>query len=577
MDTMPTLEQIRVFDQPGPRYTSYPTADHFAEAFDAEKQAWWLDNRTLRQPGQPVTVYVHIPFCESICHYCACNRIGTRDHARAEAYLHTLKQEIALYAAHLHQDVRISQLHLGGGTPPFFSDDQLAELLRTLDDAIGLQEHAECSIEVDPRTVDNTRLTNIRQMGFDRISLGVQDLNPEVQVAIHRIQPEKMVVALMEHAHALDFKSINIDLVYGLPKQTLDSLGRTLHRIAELRPGRMAIYGYAHLPERFRAQRLIKREDLPDQTQRMAMVQLAIQTLNGAGYQYIGMDHFALPEDDLSVALKRGTLRRNFMGYTAMPGDDLLGLGVSAISAIGPSYSQNHRELKPWRQAIEAGQLATARGIELTSDDTLQRAVIMELMCQGRLEFQSIGDRFLIDPQTYFRHELDGLQRFIDAGMVTRDDASVQVTPLGRYFLRSIAMVFDRHAQLRRRQREEQARLEAAGATPTAVAARAAAHGAAAQNGARPGMAANDAEQVPDPDDAPNGKAAARHTAGQPSKGATPVPTDTPESPYTHSLHNDVMLVANDPADLSEPPEPMPLPRRVVPLRDERPGLRLVK
>ena len=552
MDTMPTLEQIRVFDQPGPRYTSYPTADHFAEAFDAEKQAWWLDNRTLRQPGQPVTVYVHIPFCESICHYCACNRIGTRDHARAEAYLHTLKQEIALYAAHLHQDVRISQLHLGGGTPTFFSDDQLAELLRTLDDTIGLQEHAECSIEVDPRTVDNTRLTNIRQMGFDRISLGVQDLNPEVQVAIHRIQPEKMVVALMEHAHALDFKSINIDLVYGLPKQTLDSLGRTLRRIAELRPGRMAIYGYAHLPERFKAQRLIKREELPDQTLRMAMVQLAIQTLNGAGYQYIGMDHFALPEDDLSVALKRGTLRRNFMGYTAMPGDDLLGLGVSAISAIGPSYSQNHRELKPWRQAIEAGQLATARGIELTSDDTLQRAVIMELMCQGRLEFQSIGDRFLIDPQAYFRHELDGLQRFIDAGMVTRDDVAVQVTPLGRYFLRSIAMEFDRHAQLRRRQREEQARLEAAGATPTAVAARAAAHGAAAQNGARPGMAANDA-------------------------GNALAPTDAPEGPYTHSLHNDVMLVANGPADPSEPPEPMPLPRRVVPLRDERPGLRLVK
>ena len=312
----------------------------------------------------------------------------------------------------------------------------------------------------------------------------------------------------------------------------------------------MAIYGYAHLPERFKAQRLIKREELPDQTLRMAMVQLAIQTLNGAGYQYIGMDHFALPEDDLSVALKRGTLRRNFMGYTAMPGDDLLGLGVSAISAIGPSYSQNHRELKPWRNAIEAGQLATARGIELTSDDTLQRAVIMELMCQGRLEFQSIGDRFLIDPQAYFRHELDGLQRFIDAGMVTRDDVAVQVTPLGRYFLRSIAMVFDRHAQLRRRQREEQARLEAAGATPTAVAARAAAHGAAAQNGTRTGMAANDA-------------------------GNAPAPTGAPEGPYTHSLHNDVMLVANDPADPSEPPEPMP--RRVVPLRDERPGLRLVK
>ena len=496
MDSMPTLELIRVFDQPGPRYTSYPTADHFAEAFDAEKQAWWLDNRTLRQPGQPVTVYVHIPFCESICHYCACNRIGTRDHARAVAYLQTLKQEIRLYAAHLHRDVRISQLHLGGGTPTFFSDDELAELLATLDAEIGLQPQAECSIEIDPRTVDNTRLTNIRRMGFDRISLGVQDLDPAVQVAIHRIQPEEMLVGLMEHARTLDFKSINIDLVYGLPKQTLETLAHTLDRIAALRPGRMAIYGYAPLPERFKAQRLIHREDLPDQAMRMAMVQLAIQKLNQAGYRYIGMDHFALPDDDLAIALERGTLRRNFMGYTAMPGDDLIGLGVSAISAIGPSYSQNHRELKPWRQAIEAGRLPTARGIELRGDDTLQRAVIMELMCQGQLDFQSIGDRFLIDPQEYFRHELEGLQRFIDAGLVLRDESGIQVTPVGRYFLRSIAMVFDRHAQLRRRQREQQRLLEETGATPVAVEARLAAAADAGRAGANDDDAGPPARRV---------------------------------------------------------------------------------
>lgn len=561
MNTMPTLEQIRVFDQPGPRYTSYPTADHFAEAFDAEKQAWWLDNRTLRQPGQPVTVYVHIPFCETICHYCACNRIGTKDHARAVAYLQTLKQEIALYAAHLHKDVRISQLHLGGGTPTFFSDELLAELLESLDDAIGLQDHAECSIEIDPRTVDNTRLTNIRNMGFDRISLGVQDLNPEVQVAIHRIQPEKMVVDLMEHAHTLDFKSINIDLVYGLPKQTLESLGRTLDRIAQLRPGRMAIYGYAHLPERFKAQRLIKRAELPDQAMRMAMVQLAIEKLNRAGYQYIGMDHFALPDDDLAVALKRGTLRRNFMGYTAMPGDDLIGLGVSSISAIGTSYSQNHRELKPWRTAIEAGQLATARGIELRGDDTLQRAVIMELMCQGRLEFQSIGDRFLIEPQEYFRHELEGLQRFVDAGMVTRDETGLQVTPVGRYFLRSIAMVFDRHAQLRRRQREEQARLEAAGGSQAAGGAQATgakgmAAGAGMAGGGTAGGAGHDGTRVAHAGQNPLGRMAGTDTATA--------------SPYEQSIHNDVLLVSGDPDEVNLPPEPMPLPRRVVPLRDER-------
>ncbi|MDO4904778.1 MAG: oxygen-independent coproporphyrinogen III oxidase [Lautropia sp.] len=456
MDSMPTFDQIRQFDQPGPRYTSYPTADHFAEAFDAEKQGWWLGNRALRQPGQPVTVYVHIPFCESICHYCACNRIGTRDFSRASRYFDTLRQEIELYAAHLPKDVRISQLHLGGGTPTFFSDELLKALVQTLDERIGYQEHAERSIEVDPRTVDAQRMENIRAMGFNRVSFGVQDLNPTVQQAIHRIQPESMIVALMEQAGQLDFRSINIDLVYGLPRQTLDSLAHTLDRMAELRPGRLAIYGYAHMPSRFKAQRLIDTKDLPDLRLRTEMLHLAITKLNEAGYRYIGMDHFALPDDDLSIALERGTLRRNFMGYTAMPDDDLIGLGVSAISAIGPSYSQNHRELKPWTQAIQAGQLPIARGIELTGEDTLQRAIIMELMCQGRLDFQSIEDRFLVDPLTYFHHELEELTPFIEGGLVRRDASGIEVNPVGRYFLRSIAMSFDRHAQLRRRQREQQ-------------------------------------------------------------------------------------------------------------------------
>lgn len=452
MDNMPTIEQIRAFDQPGPRYTSYPTADRFVESFDTGRQRRWLDNRSRQQPGQPVAVYVHIPFCESICHYCACNRIGTRDHAKGEAYLQTLKQEIGLYATHLYPHTRISQVHLGGGTPTFFSDAQLAELLATLNTAIGLQPQTACSIEIDPRTVDNTRLDNLRAMGFNRISLGIQDLDPDVQQAIHRIQPEAMVAGLMAHAQTLDFDSINVDLVYGLPRQTLATLTHTLTRIASLRPSRMAIYGYAHLPQRFKAQRLIRPEDIPDQTQRMAMMHLAIQALHEAGYQHIGMDHFALPSDDLAQALARGTLRRNFMGYTAMPDDDLIGLGVSAISAIGPIYTQNHRELKPWRQAVESGQLPTARGIELCDDDILQRAVIMELMCQGRLDFGAIGRRFLIDPRHYFRDECDRLQRFADAGLIHQDEHGIQTTPLGRYFLRSIAMMFDRHAPLRQQQ-----------------------------------------------------------------------------------------------------------------------------
>lgn len=488
MHTMPTLEQIRVFDQPGPRYTSYPTADHFAETFGAEQQAHWLDTRREQQPGQPVTVYVHIPFCESICHYCACNRIGTRDHSRAAHYLQTLQQEIRLYAARLAGDVRISQLHLGGGTPTFFSDEELSTLVKTLGTEIGFEPGAERSIEVDPRTVDARRLDNIRGMGFERISFGVQDLDPDVQVAIHRIQPESMVVSLMEHARTLDFRSINIDLVYGLPKQTLTTLGHTLDRIADLNPGRMAIYGYAHLPSRFKAQRLIQAEHLPDQTMRMQMVHLAISKLNDAGYHHIGMDHFARPEDDLSRALAQGTLRRNFMGYTAMPGDDMIGLGVSSISAVGPSYSQNHRELKPWREAIVAGQLPTIRGIELTQEDILQRAVIMDLMCQGRIHFPSIEARFSIDAARYFRNEIAGVQRFVDAGLLERDASGIQVTALGRYFLRSIAMVFDRHAQLRRRQREQQAS-QSTGATTT-VAATHAGTGPATAVSASPATAA---------------------------------------------------------------------------------------
>lgn len=459
MDQMPTLARIRTFDQPGPRYTSYPTADHFSDGFDASRQAWWLKDRALRQPGKPVTVYVHIPFCESICHYCACNRIGTRDFSRAGHYLETLQQEIRLYASHLQKDVRISQLHLGGGTPTFLSDEQLATLLRTLDDTFGFCNDAERSIEVDPRTVDARRLENIRTMGFDRVSFGVQDLDPAVQQAIHRIQPESMIEAMMTEAHRLGFRSINIDLVYGLPRQTLASLAHTLDRIVQLRPGRMAIYGYAHLPSRFKAQRLIRTEDLPDQTLRMQMVHLAISKLNEYGYKHIGMDHFALADDDLAVALTEGRLRRNFMGYTAMPGDDLIGLGVSSISAIGGAYSQNHRELKAWRQAIETGQLATARGIELQGDDHVQREVIMELMCQGRIDFAAFGQRFGIDAHTYFQPEIAGLQRFIAAGLVIQQPDGIRVSDEGRYFLRSIAMIFDRHAQ-RRRQAQVQAQTQ---------------------------------------------------------------------------------------------------------------------
>jgi oxygen-independent coproporphyrinogen-3 oxidase len=445
--TMLSPDLLRRHDVAGPRYTSYPTADRFVEAFTADDYQQALAQRRDGSGGLPLSLYVHIPFCESLCYYCACNKIITKRHDRAATYLRYLAREIDLHTAVLGTAHVVTQLHLGGGTPTFLSDDELRALMAMLRRGFALAPGAECSIEVDPRTVDGARLQVLADLGFNRISFGVQDFDPEVQQAVHRIQPVEQVFALMEEARRIGFDSINVDLIYGLPRQTPESFSRTLAQVAQLRPDRIALYAYAHLPERFKPQRRIVPAELPLAGAKVTMLSQALAAFGAAGYVYIGMDHFALPGDALAVAKRQGRLHRNFQGYSTQPDCDLIGLGVSAIGRVGATYSQNAKTLEEYCDRLDQGQLPIARGLALTRDDLARRAVIMALMCQGQLVFESIELAWLLDFRSYFAAELAQLQELQEQGLVTVDDVGVQVTPTGWYFVRAVAMVFDRHLQ----------------------------------------------------------------------------------------------------------------------------------
>jgi len=440
-------ELLRRFSQGGPRYTSYPTADRFVEAFGADQYLQALAQRSeggALHGGEPLSVYVHIPFCESLCYYCACNKVVTRQHNRAAPYLDALEAEMALQVQALGAHRPVAQLHLGGGTPTFLSDDELTRLMTSLRRHFALQPNAECSIEIDPRTVDAARLARLAELGFNRISFGVQDLDPAVQQAVHRVQPLEQIEALMKDARALGFESINVDLIHGLPKQTTESFTRTVREIARLRPDRIALYAYAHLPQRFKPQRRIASAELPGAAERVALLALAIDGFLEAGYDYIGMDHFALPNDALSVARRQGRLHRSFQGYCTQPDGDLIALGVSAIGRVGATYSQNTKDLAEYQDLLAGGVLPVVRGLALTRDDLLRRTVIMALMCQGRVAFESVELAHLVDFRSYFAEELAELAQFVEDGLVTIDADGIQVTPLGWYFVRVIAMVFDR-------------------------------------------------------------------------------------------------------------------------------------
>ncbi|HCE28265.1 MAG TPA: oxygen-independent coproporphyrinogen III oxidase [Comamonadaceae bacterium] len=447
--TVVTPELLTRFDVSGPRYTSYPTADRFVDAFGEDEYVLALQQRRQSAVGKslPLSIYVHIPFCESLCYYCACNKIITKHHDRADVYLRYLSREIDLHTAHCGVGQTVSQIHFGGGTPTFLSDDGLRELMGMLRSNFTLVPGGEYSIEVDPRTVDASRLALLHELGFNRLSFGVQDFDPEVQKAVHRIQPAEQVFALVESARSIGFDSINVDLIYGLPKQTPDSFDRTLAQVAQLRPDRIALYAYAHLPDRFKPQRRIIWADLPMASSKVAMLSRSLEAFSSAGYVYVGMDHFALPEDALAIAKRQGRLHRNFQGYSTQPDCDLIGLGVSAIGRVGATYSQNAKTLDDYYDRLNQGRLPVVRGLALTRDDLVRRAVIMALMCQGELLFEPLETSWLIDFRKYFAPELEQLQEMEQQGLVKLSAEGIEVTAMGWYFVRGIAMVFDKYLQ----------------------------------------------------------------------------------------------------------------------------------
>jgi oxygen-independent coproporphyrinogen-3 oxidase len=440
---------IRRHDVSGPRYTSYPTADRFVEAFGETELKQWLAKRNIGGISQPLSVYVHLPFCDTLCYYCACNKVITRDRSRSAKYINYLEKELALLAPLLGDARRICQLHWGGGTPTFLAREEMARLMRLVDAHFRRAIDMECSLEVDPRRVEPGTMAFLGELGFNRVSIGVQDFDPAVQHAVHRIQSVEVTRAVIADARASGFRSVNVDLIYGLPKQTLNSFDRTLDRVIEIDPDRIALYSYAHLPKLFKPQRRIADADLPSAESKLQIMTLAIGRLTRAGYAYIGMDHFARPDDELAVAQRQGRLQRNFQGYSTFAGIDMLGIGVSAIGRVGPSYYQNAQRLDEYYAALDAGRLPVARGIELTGDDLARRAVIETLACNFRVSIESIELAHLIDFASYFREELADLRRLEKDGLVELSPEWIVVTPRGRLLVRSICMVFDRYLRER--------------------------------------------------------------------------------------------------------------------------------
>ncbi|MEC4768356.1 oxygen-independent coproporphyrinogen III oxidase [Halomonas sp. CUBES01] len=429
----------------GPRYTSYPTALSFNEAFTADDVTDALARSNDAQ--RALSLYVHIPFCRKICFYCACNKIATKNTDLAEPYLARLDREMALTAQHIDTRRPVKQLHWGGGTPTFLTLDQMSGLIDRLDARFGLSSDPErdYAIEIDPREADVLTLRHLQSLGFNRLSLGVQDLDPRVQRAINRSQPKVLTETLMDEAQRLGFRSLNLDLIYGLPQQTADSFAQTLHQVIELNPARLSVFNYAHLPERFPPQRRIRQEELPDADEKLTMLRVTIDMLTAAGYVHIGMDHFARPDDSLALAQQNGTLQRNFQGYSSHAQCDLIGLGVSAISRLEDSYAQNASVLADYETALDQGRLATRRGVRLSRDDRIRRDAIERLMCDMRLDLAALGERWQIDPQEYFKAALVALDQAQQDGLATLRHQVITVTPVGRLLVRHLAMAFDAH------------------------------------------------------------------------------------------------------------------------------------
>ena len=437
----------RRYDRPGPRYTSYPTAPQFNAAFGEAQLREAIQASNEEPIPRRLSLYVHVPFCFSPCFYCGCNRIITRDLGRSESYLARLYREVALIAPAFDRDREVIQLHFGGGTPNFLNPTQLADTVDVLRRQFHFADHrdSDISIEIDPRFCDPAWMPALAAAGFNRASLGVQDFDPKVQEAVNRIQSVQETRAVVEAARSAGFRSVNIDLIYGLPGQNLEGFGKTLDIVTEIRPDRLAVYSYAHMPHLFKPQKQIDEALLLDGDAKLALLQLAVEKLTAAGYVYIGMDHFALPDDDLAQAQQRGGLHRNFMGYTTHADSDLIGLGVSAISHIGNTFSQNPRDLPSWEMAIDAGKLPVFRGMRMSEDDTLRADLIQSLMCQGQIPVAALERRYGIQFEDYFASALEQLQPLQEDGLVRFGQGNIEATSQGRLLLRNIAMCFDQY------------------------------------------------------------------------------------------------------------------------------------
>jgi oxygen-independent coproporphyrinogen-3 oxidase len=436
---------IRRYDGVGPRYTSYPTAPQFNTQFGGTELLKAIAESNEDPIPRALSLYAHIPFCFSPCFYCGCNRIITRDADKKQAYLDNLLKEIRMLAPLFDHDREVVQLHLGGGTPNALNIGQLAELMK----AFGRNFHfapereRDFSIEIDPRTVDVADIGALRAIGFNRVSLGIQDFDPQVQQAINRPQDTDRIRDIFNACKANRFGSVNFDLIYGLPMQNIETFAATLATVARIRPDRIALYSYAHMPELFKAQNKINVLTLPDPERKLALFQLAVETLMAEGYDYIGMDHFALPGDELTRAQSSGDLHRNFMGYTTRKQTDLVGFGVSAISQVGDCYAQNAKDLPAWTTCVQSGKPATVRGLRTHNDDRIRADVIQSIMCQGHLQFDEVARRFGIVFADYFREELEQLPALAEDGLIALDSASLTVLPRGRLLLRVIASRFD--------------------------------------------------------------------------------------------------------------------------------------
>jgi oxygen-independent coproporphyrinogen-3 oxidase len=450
---------IRAYDKSGPRYTSYPTAVQFHEGFgEDDYNAWANKTNELSRQSQnptPLSLYFHIPFCDTVCFYCGCNKVATKDRTRAAPYLQRVYKEIAMQSRLFDSNRPVDQLHWGGGTPTFISHDEMRELMRVTGEHFALRDDdsGEYSIEIDPREVQEDTLALLRELGFNRLSLGVQDFDSKVQKAVNRIQSEEKTFWVLNTARELGYKSISVDLIYGLPFQTVESFSTTVDKIIAASPDRLSVFNYAHLPAMFKPQRRINETDLPLPAEKLAILRTTMEKLNQSGYEFIGMDHFAKPDDELAIAQANGTLYRNFQGYSTHADCDLVAMGITSIGKVGDTYAQNVKTLEEYYERLDAGRLAVFRGIELDADDVLRREVITQLICHFKLNFDAIEKRFGIDFKEYFALELQELRAMEQDGLLELNASAIQVLPVGRLLIRNVCMVFDRYLRTAKEQK----------------------------------------------------------------------------------------------------------------------------